>query len=150
SQVVLTSYTVSPNSAHPGDSVTVSAVLTNTGNETASQVLVQLDTSSPVLIAGSKGSSFAVGDMAARASKTITMALVGAHQAPPRSPGAAVHNHFLAGQRRQTHHRQHLAQRRSAGRASLTGRAGQLYSVAYLRAARSAGHGASRHLQQGQ
>jgi hypothetical protein len=80
-QVMLERYTVTPNAAAPGEAVTVQAVLTNAGNETASQVLLQLSDTSAVLIAGSSGNSFPVGDMQPKASKTITLPLIVANDA---------------------------------------------------------------------
>jgi hypothetical protein len=64
SQVVLESYQIVPESAHPGDTVTLQATLANTGTGTASQVLVSLDTSTQILIPASAGGSIALGDLA--------------------------------------------------------------------------------------
>lgn len=75
-QIVLDSYRVTPNSAAPGASVVVQALFKNTGTDAASQVLVQLDSTSSVLIAGSQGNAFAVGDMAAGASAPVAMPLM--------------------------------------------------------------------------
>jgi hypothetical protein len=80
SQVVLGSYRVTPESALPGETVNVEAIFVNNGTETASQVLAQLDTGG-VLIAGSQGSSFSIGEMLPGASTTITMPLVVAAEA---------------------------------------------------------------------
>ncbi|MCB9450238.1 MAG: hypothetical protein H6672_02295 [Anaerolineaceae bacterium] len=82
SQVVLDSYRVTPDSALPGEVVNIQALFTNTGNETASQVLVQLGTTSAVLIAGSEGNSFPIGDLRPGASAAIVMPLVVASDAP--------------------------------------------------------------------
>ncbi len=76
SQVVLDSYTVSPNTAAPGDSVSVQAVFKNSGTDSVSQVIVQLDSSSGLLIAGAQGDTFTIGDMLPDGSATITMPLV--------------------------------------------------------------------------
>lgn len=81
SQVVLEGFTVTPTAALPGESVNVQAVITNTGNATASQVLIQLDSANSMLIAGAQGSSFAVGELKAKASKTIVMPLIVANGA---------------------------------------------------------------------
>ncbi|MBZ0297636.1 MAG: hypothetical protein K8L99_34080 [Anaerolineae bacterium] len=81
SQVVLDSYRVTPDSALPGDTVTLQALFTNTGNETASQVLVQLDASNGVLIAGGNGNSVAIGDILPGASVPVEMPLVVANDA---------------------------------------------------------------------
>jgi len=76
SQVVLDSYQVTPNNAAPGESVTIQALFKNTGTETASQVLVQLDSANSVLIAGAASSAFPIGDMPAGSSAPIVMPLV--------------------------------------------------------------------------
>jgi hypothetical protein len=76
SQVVLDSYQVTPNTALPGETVHVQALFMNTGTETASQVLVQLDTNNAVLIAGSEGNSFPIGDMLPGESAAVVMPLV--------------------------------------------------------------------------
>ena len=74
SQIVLDSYLVTPGIAYPGDSVTVQALFKNNGTETAKQVLVQVDNG--VLIAGSQGNSFSLGDMPAGSTVPIVMPLV--------------------------------------------------------------------------
>ncbi len=81
SQVLLQSYSVVPGSALPGDTVNVAATFANSGTETAAQVLVQLDTAGSILIAGSQGSSFSVGDILPGSSATVTMPLVVANEA---------------------------------------------------------------------
>lgn len=81
SQVLLGSYRVTPESALPGESVTVEATFVNNGTEAVSQALTQLDAAGGILIAGSQGSSFPIGDMPPGASATITMPLVVANDA---------------------------------------------------------------------
>lgn len=81
SQVVLDSYQVTPGSALPGETVNVQALFVNTGTETASQVLVQLDSAGAVLIAGSEGNSFPIGDMQPGARAAVVMPLVVAQDA---------------------------------------------------------------------
>jgi hypothetical protein len=82
SQVVLDSYQVTPSATLPGDTVNIQALFVNTGNDIASQVLVQLDTASTILIAGSEGNSFPIGDMQPGARAAIAMPLVVANDAP--------------------------------------------------------------------
>lgn len=79
SQIVLDSYLVTPGIAYPGDSVTVQALFKNNGTETAKQVLIQV--SDGVLIAGSQGNSFSLGDMPAGSTVPVTMPLVVASDA---------------------------------------------------------------------
>jgi len=81
-QIVLDSYVAEPSAALPGDTVTVRAIFTNTGTETAQQVLVQLDgTGSDILIAGPDGSAFSLGDMPAGSSAAVVMTFVVASDA---------------------------------------------------------------------
>jgi hypothetical protein len=76
SQVVLDSYRVTPKAAAPGESVLVQALFKNTGSKAASQVLVQLDSTNSVLLAGSEGNAFPIGDLPAGSSAPIVMPLV--------------------------------------------------------------------------
>lgn len=76
SQIILDSYLVNPTTAAPGEAITVQALFKNTGTETASQVLVQLDSANSLLIAGSQGSAFSLGDVAAGSSVPLVMPLV--------------------------------------------------------------------------
>ncbi len=75
SQITLSRYMPNPNPVMPGDAVTVTVLLTNTGNETASQVLIQVGTDG-ILLAGPEGNSFPVGDIAAGASVSRDMPLI--------------------------------------------------------------------------
>ncbi|MBI1276679.1 MAG: hypothetical protein GC179_00990 [Anaerolineaceae bacterium] len=95
SQLVLDSYLVTPQTAAPGDTVTVQALFKNTGTQTASQVLVQLDASSGVLIAGSNGNAFALGDVTAGASVPLTMSLVVASDAKSGTQAQAFNISYL-------------------------------------------------------
>ncbi|MCC6805427.1 MAG: IPT/TIG domain-containing protein, partial [Anaerolineae bacterium] len=76
SQLVLDSYVIEPSSAAPGDTVTLRALFKNTGSATAEQVLIQLDGTDGVLIAGADGNSFAVGDMPAGAGAPVVMRFI--------------------------------------------------------------------------
>jgi hypothetical protein len=77
SQVTLARYLVNPNPALPGEPVTVSVLVTNTGNEVASQVLLQMSTGGEgILLAGPQGDSFPLGDIAPGASAGFDMPLI--------------------------------------------------------------------------
>ncbi|MBL8153121.1 MAG: hypothetical protein JNM70_02965 [Anaerolineae bacterium] len=75
SQITLSRYQFNPSPVIPGQPVTITILLTNTGNETASQVLVQV-AADGILLAGPQGSSFPVGDIRAGASASIDMPLI--------------------------------------------------------------------------
>ncbi len=74
SQVVLARYLVNPNPVIPGDPVTISVLLQNTGNERAGQVLLQI--ADGILLAGPQGNTFAVGDIEPGASASIDLPLI--------------------------------------------------------------------------
>ncbi len=75
SQITLARYQFDPSPVIPGEPVTVTILLTNTGNETASQVLVSIPTDG-ILLAGPEGNSFPVGDIEAGQSASIDMPLI--------------------------------------------------------------------------
>lgn len=75
SQITLARYLFDPNPVLPGQSVTITVLLTNTGNETAAQTLVQVATDG-ILLAGPQGNSFPVGDIEAGASASVSMPLI--------------------------------------------------------------------------
>lgn len=64
SQLTLTGYSVDPDPLQPGQSVTVTVFITNTGNDTAEQSLLTVPVASGVLLAGSQGNAFPFGDVA--------------------------------------------------------------------------------------
>jgi hypothetical protein len=75
SQVTLARYLVDPNPALPGEPVTVTVLITNSGNEIARQVLLQVSTDG-VLLAGPQGDSFPLGDIAPGGSAGLDMPLI--------------------------------------------------------------------------
>lgn len=75
SQVTLARYQVNPNPALPGESVTVSVLVVNSGNEIARQVLLQMSVDA-VLLAGPQGDSFPLGDIAPGGSAGLDMPLI--------------------------------------------------------------------------
>ncbi|MCA9893874.1 MAG: hypothetical protein KC615_12890, partial [Anaerolineae bacterium] len=91
-QVVLDSYLIDPSTAYPGETVTVHALFKNTGTESAEQVLVQLDGTNSILIAGAYGNSYAIGNMAAGAVEPVTMSFVvaGSAEAGAQSQSLAI------------------------------------------------------------
>jgi len=95
SQVVLDSYLVTPKIAAPGETVTVQALFKNSGTQTASQVLVQLDTTSGLLLAGSNGSAFSLGDIAAGSTVPLEMSLVVASDAKSGAQAQAFNITYL-------------------------------------------------------
>jgi hypothetical protein len=77
SQVTLARYMANPNPALPGEAVTVTVLVTNSGNETASQVLLQMSTSADsILLAGPQGDSFPLGDIAPGGSASLDLPLI--------------------------------------------------------------------------
>jgi hypothetical protein len=78
SQVTLARYMVNPVPAQPGERATVTVLVTNTGNETARQVLLRIATTSSegVLLAGPQGDSFPLGDLAPGQSASADLPLV--------------------------------------------------------------------------
>lgn len=75
SQITLSRYQFNPNPVVPGQAVTVTILLTNSGNETAAQVLASVS-SDGILLAGQQGNSFPIGDIQPGASASIDMPLV--------------------------------------------------------------------------
>lgn len=75
SQVTLSRYLVDPNPVVPGEPVKITVLLTNTGNEKASQVLVTASNDG-VLLAGPQGNSFPLGDIEPGLSASVEMPLI--------------------------------------------------------------------------
>jgi hypothetical protein len=78
SQVTLARYMISPTPVQPGERVTVTVLVMNSGNETARQVLLRVATSGSdgVLLAGPQGDSFPLGDLAPGQSASLDLPLV--------------------------------------------------------------------------
>jgi len=83
SQVTLARYITDPNPVTPGELVTVTVLVTNTGNKTASQVLLRVGGENSVLLAGPQGDSFPLGDLAPGASSSVDLPLVVSRDADP-------------------------------------------------------------------
>lgn len=82
SQLTLARYLFDPAQAVPGKPVTVTILLTNSGNEEARQVLVRIGDGG-LLLAGPQGDSFPVGDLEAGASASVEMPLIVSTGAKP-------------------------------------------------------------------
>lgn len=91
SQVTLSRYLVNPNPAIPGQPVTITVLLTNTGNDTAQQVLVTV-AADGILLAGPQGNSFPVGDIPAGGSASVDMPLIvsGSAKSGPQSQSISI------------------------------------------------------------
>ena len=94
SQITLARYQFNPSPVIPGEPVTVTILLTNSGNETASQVLVSIPTDG-ILLAGAQGNSFPVGDIKAGASVSVDMPLIVSSTAKAGPQSQAVTISFL-------------------------------------------------------
>jgi hypothetical protein len=82
-QVTLARYMTDPNPVLPGDPIMVTVLVTNTGNKTASQVLLRISGENSVLLAGPQGNSFPLGDLAPGASTSVELPLVVSRDAKP-------------------------------------------------------------------
>jgi hypothetical protein len=91
SQVTLSRYLVDPNPVVPGEPVKITVLLTNTGNETAAQVLVTASNDG-VLLAGPQGNSFPLGDIEPGLSASVEMPLIvsGAAKAGPQNQNISI------------------------------------------------------------
>lgn len=91
SQITLSRYQFDPSPVIPGQPVKVTILLMNSGNETASQVLVSIPTDG-ILLAGAQGNSFPVGDIKAGASASVDMPLIvsGTAKSGPQSQAVAI------------------------------------------------------------
>ncbi|MBI5927770.1 MAG: hypothetical protein HY862_00560 [Chloroflexi bacterium] len=76
SQVVMSSYNANPNPVEPGEPMTMTVNITNSGNKTALQVLLRVSGTDNVLLAGPEGDSFPIGDLEAGASVTLDLPLI--------------------------------------------------------------------------
>jgi uncharacterized repeat protein (TIGR01451 family) len=74
SQITMSRYLVDPNPVVPGEPVKVTILLSNTGNQTAGQVLIQMGDG--ILLAGPQGNSFPVGDMEPGTSQSMDLPLI--------------------------------------------------------------------------
>lgn len=75
-QVVLARYIINPNPVEPGAPVTVTVLVTNTGNDTANQVLLRLGGDDSVLMSNGQGDSFPIGDLSPGASASLDLPMI--------------------------------------------------------------------------
>jgi hypothetical protein len=75
-QMTLARYNLSPNPAQPGQPITITVLVTNTGNLTASQVLLRITGSDNLLLAGGEGDSFPLGDLTPGSSVSVDLPMV--------------------------------------------------------------------------
>jgi hypothetical protein len=75
-QVTLARYLVEPSPVEPGAEVTVTVLVTNTGNDTANQVLLRLGGEDSVLLPHGQGDSFPVGDLSPGASISLDLPMI--------------------------------------------------------------------------
>lgn len=77
SQVTITNYSTDPAPGEPGEPLTLTLELTNSGNRNATQVLVRVRTASDsVLLPGAQGDSFPIGDLPPGATATLELPMI--------------------------------------------------------------------------
>lgn len=96
SQVTLSRYRYDPNPVLPGEPVTMTVLLTNTGNQIAQQVLVQVSADG-IMLAGPQGNSFPVGDIPAGGSASVDMPLIVSTTAKPGPQSQSISIAYLQG-----------------------------------------------------
>jgi len=95
SQVVLSNYTIDPDPVLPGQKVTVTGTITNTGNAVAAQVLMRIAGDNSILLSGSQGDSLPLGDLQPGASADISLELVVSSSAKDGAQGQPVKLSYL-------------------------------------------------------
>lgn len=96
SQVTLARYQITPNPVIPGEPATVLVLLTNTGNDDASQVLVTIPADG-LLLAGPQGNSFPLGTLPAGSSAAVEMPLIVSSSAKAGPQSQSLSISFLQG-----------------------------------------------------
>lgn len=81
-QITLSRYQFEPNPATPGEPLTVTTLITNTGSRTASQTLLRI-AAEGILLPGTQGDSFPLGELAPGASVAVELPLVVSREAKP-------------------------------------------------------------------
>jgi uncharacterized repeat protein (TIGR01451 family) len=82
-QVVLSSYSIAPSPVKPGQTVTISGQVRNSGSAVASQVLLRVAGTENVLLAGPQGDTLPLGDIQPGASITLSLQMVVKNDAKP-------------------------------------------------------------------
>ncbi len=96
-QITLASYAVAPDPASPGEPVTVTVTIINSGNEAAEQVLLRVPTGEGVLLAGPQGDTFPLGTLLPGASRRLELPLVVSASATPGPQAQSVTITYLQG-----------------------------------------------------
>lgn len=96
-QLVITRYEVTPTPAAPGQPVEVRMTLFNMGSERAGGVMVRLTGEGSLLIPGSSGDAFIVGDLAPGASSELIFAMIVESDAPRGPQPQPVQISYLQG-----------------------------------------------------
>lgn len=89
SQVTLAGYAFAPDPVEPGSRVRLTGIVTNSGNQTATNVLLRVTGAESVLLAGPQGDSLPLGDIAPGTSAAVDIDLVvrsGAEPGPQAQP----------------------------------------------------------------
>lgn len=97
SQLTLSGYAIAPNPARPGEPVVVTIQISNSGNETASQVLLRIPTNEGVLLAGPQGDSFPLGSLGPGQSRTVDLALIASPEASAGPQNQSVNITYFQG-----------------------------------------------------
>ncbi len=101
-QLTLSAYTVAPDPARPGEPVTVTVTIANSGNEAAEQVLLRVPTGEGVLLAGPQGDTFPLGTLLPGATRRLELPLVASPDAAPGPQAQSVTITYLqAGEQQQ-------------------------------------------------
>jgi hypothetical protein len=75
-QLTIARTMLDPNPVEPGQPVTLTLLVTNTGNKTASQVLVRVGGENGVLLPGAQGDSIPLGDLEAGESESVQVPMI--------------------------------------------------------------------------
>ena len=96
SQVTLAGYAFTPDPVEPGSRVRLTGIVTNSGNETATNVLLRVTGADSVLLAGPQGDSLPLGDISPGTSAAVDIELVvkaGAEAGPQPQPVTITYLH---------------------------------------------------------
>jgi hypothetical protein len=75
-QLTIARTMLDPNPVEPGQPVTLTLLVTNTGNKTASQVLIRIGGENGVLLPGAQGDSVPLGDLEAGESESVQIPMI--------------------------------------------------------------------------
>ncbi|MDX1991387.1 MAG: CARDB domain-containing protein, partial [bacterium] len=97
SQVTLARYMLDPNPVIPGEAVRLTVLLTNSGNETATQALLRVAGEDSILLPGPQGDSFPLGDIAPGANVGVEVPLIVANDAETGPQSQPITIEYLRG-----------------------------------------------------